>query len=73
MFGDCEDDAALREACHAFCDDLKRADELVFRDTAPALPVDRAKGFRLLARNISLAPQFQLDNADPRFPELMRW
>lgn len=73
MFGDCEDDAALREAWHGFCDELKRADALVFRDTAPATPLDRAKGFRLLARNISLALQFQLDNADPSFPELMRY
>ncbi len=35
--------------------------------------IDRAKGFRLLARNIALALQFHLENNDPDFPELLHY
>ena len=45
----------------------------MFRDTTPAHDIDRAKGFRLLARNISLAMQFHLDNIDPDHPELLHY
>ena len=73
MFGDCKDDAQLREAWHYFCEELKGAGELVFRDTAPSMPLDRIKGLRLLLRNISLGSQFNFENIDPKFPELMRY
>lgn len=73
MHGDNPDDARLREAWHAFCDQLKEAGELVFRDTAPASAIDRAKGVRLLARNIALGLQFELENNDPAFPELLHY
>ena len=73
MFGDNANDAALKASWEQFCDELKAASELVFRDTAPSGDIDRAKGFRLLARNISLALQFNLENIDPDFPELQRY
>ena len=73
MFGDNASDERLRTAWENFCEDLKGAGDLVFRDTAPADDIDRAKGFRLLARNIALGLQFHLENADPDFPELLHY
>lgn len=73
MHRDNPNDARLREAWHAFCEQLKEAGELVFRDTAPASDIDRAKGVRLLARNIALGLQFELENNDPAFPELLHY
>ena len=73
MFGDNPNDAALKADWDAFCDQLKQAGELVFRDTTPAQNIDRAKGFRLLARNISLGLQFHLDNNNPDLPELLHY
>jgi hypothetical protein len=73
MFGDNPNDAALKASWDAFCEQLKAAGELVFRDTTPPHDIDRAKGFRLLARNIALGLQFKLENVDPRFPELLHY
>lgn len=73
MFGDNPNDAALKAAWDSFCDELKSSSELLFRDSTPAHDIDRAKGLRLLARNISLGLQFHLDNADPDFPELLHY
>lgn len=73
MFGDNPNDARLKASWDDFCDQLKGAGELVFRDTTPTQDIDRAKGFRLLARNISLALQFHLENNDPDFPELLHY
>jgi hypothetical protein len=73
MYGDGPDDALLRESWHHFCDALKEAGDLVFRDTAPRNPTTRATGMRQLARNIALALQFELENHDPRFPELLHY
>lgn len=73
MFGDDPDDEALRAGWHDFCERLKHAGDLVFRDTAPKHPVSRATGMRQLARNVSLALQLELENRDPRFPELLHY
>lgn len=73
MYGDGRDDALLRESWHHFCDALKETGDLVFRDTAPRNPTARATGMRQLARNIALALQFELENDDPRFPELLHY
>lgn len=73
MFGDGDQDAELRAAWHRFCDSLKAADALVFRDTTPTDSLTRATGLRAIARNIALGLQFQFENCDPRFPELMRY
>ena len=73
MFGDNPNDVAFQKAWSDFCDDLKSASQLIFRDTTPAHDIDRAKGLRLLARNVSLALQFQLENTDPDFPELLHY
>lgn len=73
MFGDNPHDAALKASWDEFCDQLKSAGDIVFRDTTPAHDIDRAKGLRLLARNVSLGLQFHLDNNDPDFPELLHY
>ncbi len=73
MYGDNDNDVLLREGWQAFCQELADAGELIFRDTAPRADIDRAKGLRLLARNIALGLQFQLDNQDPGCPELMHY
>ena len=73
MFGDNPNDEALKASWDDFCDQLKGASDLVFRDTTPAHNLDRAKGFRLLARNIALALQFNMENIDPDFPELQHY
>lgn len=73
MFGDNPNDAALKESWDDFCDQLKGAAELVFRDSTPSTDIERAKGFRLLARNIALGLQFNLENNDPDFPELLHY
>jgi Protein of unknown function (DUF1214) len=73
MFGDNPNDKQLKASWDAFCEQLKEASDVVFRDTTPANDIDRAKGFRLLARNIALSLQFNLENIDPDFPELQHY
>ncbi|MBT4520200.1 MAG: DUF1214 domain-containing protein [Halieaceae bacterium] len=73
MFGDNPNDAQLKAGWEDFCDQLKDAGEIIFRDTTPIQDIDRAKGLRLLARNVSLALQFKLENDDPDFPELLHY
>lgn len=68
-----EHDSQLASAWDNFCDQLKLAGRIPFRDQVPAHEVDRAAGFRLLARNIALALQFQYENNDPLHPELMHY
>ncbi len=73
MYGDNPRDEELKAIWDNFCDTLKSSGDLIFRDTTPSADIDRAKGLRLLARNISLGLQFQLDNADPDFPEIIHY
>ena len=73
MFGDNPNDLEFKSSWVAFCDELKSAGDLIFHNSAPSAKIDRAKGLRLLARNISLALQFKLDNCDLHFPELLHY
>lgn len=66
-------DIALRTAWNQFCDSLKQAGDIAFRETAASNPVDRAAGIRLLSRNIALALAFEMENNDPRHPEIMHY
>ena len=63
----------LRSAWQQFCDEIKASGELVFDENSPDNPITRAAGIRLLARNISLALQFQLENNNAEFPELLHY
>jgi len=73
FMSDTKRDKALKESWDAFCDELKSAGDLIFRDSTPDNDLTRAKGLRLLARNISLGLQFKLDNIDPHTPELLHY
>ena len=64
------DDERLRAAWADFCSRLQDAGELVFRDTAPATPLDRATGFRYLARYVTKALHEKLEFDDPEHPQL---
>ena len=42
MLGDNPNDLQLKVAWEAFCDELKRAGDLVFQDSTPVHDIDRA-------------------------------
>lgn len=63
-------DATLRSAWNGFCDGLKAAGELIFREDAPATELDHAHGIRYLSRYISKALDEKLEYADPLRPQL---
>lgn len=67
-FGDNEHDHALREAWHDFCDRLKAAGDLVFKDTNPSNGLQRADGFRYLTQNLGQAFDLALETHDTRYP-----
>jgi hypothetical protein len=71
MYGDNPNDPLLKEGWQQFCDELKSAGELIFRDTTPANDIDRAKGLRLLARNIALGLQFHLESTPTSVADLV--
>lgn len=66
-------DYLLSAAWAKFCNDLKAAGDIALRHGSAGNPVDRAAGYRLLSRNIALALAFELENKDPRYPELMHY
>lgn len=65
--------ALLRSSWEQFCEELKLAGEIAFGPSVPSGSADRAAGLRQIARNISLALQFDLENADPLHPQLLRY
>ncbi len=69
-FGDCPDDAALREAWGRFCDRLREAGDQVFKETNPANPLQRADAFRFLTQNLGQAFDLALETRDTRYPML---
>jgi hypothetical protein len=69
-FGQSPVDAPLQEAWEQFCDRLKDAGKLVFKDVNPATPQQRADGFRYLAQNLSQAFDLALETRDPKYPAL---
>ena len=67
-FGDSPHDEALRDAWHGFCEQLKTAGDLVFKDYNPASSLQRADGFRFLTQNLSQAFDLALETKDTRYP-----
>ena len=57
-------------AWEEFCDGLKEAGQLVFREQAPANSFDRAEGYRYLARMTRAGLESFLEAGDPGFPDL---
>lgn len=68
-----EDDLLLAQAWADFCDKLKAAGAVAFRNNAPRNPVDRASAVRLLARNIGLSLAFEMESKESQHPELMHY
>jgi len=67
-YGESAHDEALKEAWAAFCDRLKSAGDLVFKDCNPANPLQRADGFRYLTQNLSQAFDLALETRDTKYP-----
>jgi hypothetical protein len=64
-------DDALIEAWERYCDTLKTAGRHILRDSAPPTPVDRAEGFRYLARLTAMGIDQSFENR-PDTPILWR-
>ncbi len=69
-FGNCPDDEALRESWSQFCDRLRAAGELAFKDYNPANPSQRADAFRFLTQNLGQAFDLALETRDSAYPLL---
>jgi hypothetical protein len=69
-YGDCPDDEALLQQWSEFCDRLKLAGQLVFKDANPPRAVHRADGFRYLAQNLGQAFGLALETRDTKYPQL---
>jgi len=72
-YGDTPHDKLLKESWESFCERLKDAGDLIFRDGLPATGIDRAEGLRYVARNIPLAFAWSLEHSDPMHPHFMRY
>jgi hypothetical protein len=68
-YGDTPYDETLKRAWDAFCDRIKSASSLVFRETAPSTPLDRATGFQYLSRYIAKALNEKFEFGDPLYPQ----
>src|SRR4051812_28582226 len=69
-YGDAPIDADLTEAWAQFCDRLKAAGGLVFKDVNPATALQRVDGFRYLTQNLSQAFDLALETKDSKYPGL---
>jgi Protein of unknown function (DUF1214) len=69
-YGDSPVDKELGEAWASFCDRLKAAGDLVFKDINPATPLQRVDGFRYLTQNLSQAFDLALETRDTKYPAL---
>jgi hypothetical protein len=67
-YGDGPSDEALHSAWYAFCDRLKAAGDLAFKDANPANDLQRADAFRFLTQNLGQAFPLALETADPAWP-----
>ena len=61
--------AALLQAWDGFCDRVKAAGRLAFRDETPDSPLVRATGVRYMARYIAKALDHEVNFADPLYPQ----
>jgi len=66
--GDGRDDEALSRAWGEFCDRLRAAADLAFKDYNPTSGLHRADAFRFLTQNLGQAFDLALETKDPRYP-----
>ena len=69
-FGDGRADDELRAAWHRFCESLRAAGDLAFKEANPADPILRADAFRFLTQNLGQAFDLALETKDPAYPQL---
>jgi hypothetical protein len=69
-YGDGPADETLRLGWHAFCDALKAAGDLAFKEANPADPLLRADAFRFLTQNLGQAFPLALETKDPAYPQI---
>lgn len=69
-YGDGPDDERLRAGWHAFCEQLKAAGDLAFKDANPTDPLMRADALRFLTQNLGQAFPLALETKDPAFPQI---
>src|SRR5438552_8927308 len=67
-YGDSPFDKELKDAWDGFCDRLKVAGDLIFKDVNPANALQRADAFRYLTQNLSQAFDLALETKDTRYP-----
>ena len=67
-FGDSQHDAILRDTWYRFCDQMKVAGDLVFKNANPANSLQRADGFRFLTQALGQAFDLALETKDTRYP-----
>jgi hypothetical protein len=70
-YGESPVDEPLKQAWDAFCERLKQAGQLVFKDFNPANPLQRVDGFRYLTQNLSQAFDLALETRDTKYPALL--
>ncbi|MET0270184.1 MAG: hypothetical protein ABW173_07125 [Sphingomonas sp.] len=68
--GDGPDDATLHDAWGRFCDALRAAGDLAFKDANPPSGLHRADAFRFLTQNLGQAFDLALETKDPAFPQI---
>ena len=69
-YGESPIDKDLKTAWAAFCDQLKSAGDLVFKDLNPGTPLQRVDGFRYLTQNLSQAFDLALETKNTQYPAL---
>jgi len=69
-YGASPHDKDLKAAWDAFCDRLKDAGDLVFKDLNPGTALQRVDGFRYMTQNLSQAFDLALETKDTQYPAL---
>jgi hypothetical protein len=69
-FGANSNDARLRDAWRAFCDQIKEAGDHVFKDASGTTDGERTNSFRYLTQNLSQAFDIWLENRNTRYPTI---
>lgn len=60
--------ASLENPWYSFCDELKKAGDVILRPEAPQDDFNRAEGFRYLTRLLRAALEQEVECSDPQFP-----
>ena len=69
-YGSGKADEELWHGWEQFCDHLRNAGRLAFKDFNPPSPLHRADAFRFLTQNVGQAFDLALETRDPRYPQI---